>query len=82
MIPPRCYVCGLELFHVPDDDCNFTLIFFGKDGNAKMPRAALWPNSAATATPAAPSGSATSMSISPANTKTGTPTPRYRPSTL
>jgi hypothetical protein len=31
MIPPRCYVCGLDLFHVPDDDHNFTLIYFGKD---------------------------------------------------
>lgn len=37
MIPPRCYVCALDLFDVPDDGRkHFTLIYFGKDDDAKM----------------------------------------------
>jgi hypothetical protein len=37
VIPPRCHVCGLNLSHVPDDGReHFTLIYFGKDDDAKM----------------------------------------------
>ena len=37
MIPPRCHVCGLGLFDVPDDGRKrFTLVYFGETDEAKL----------------------------------------------
>jgi hypothetical protein len=36
VIPPRCHVCGLDLFDVPDDGRkHFILVYFGETADAK-----------------------------------------------
>lgn len=37
MVPPRCYVCDLNLRNVPDDGTDyFTLVCFGPTQDAKL----------------------------------------------